>query len=249
MKSLKYLALIIISCFFVTLSVNATECDYQTQAKLNNLASQVKTNYEVKSERVDPSTYNTFDGTPSENIEIYNSYLEVNIINISPEIYLVLKNENDNSIKYVYYNDTEGGIYTFEHRDTEELTNYNIEIYAMPDLNCSADKIRVVSLKLPKKNEYHDYAVCEGLENFSYCEEFILFEEPKIETIIEKTNKYKETGIDEIKEEQKEKNAFISFINDNKIVIIISTVSVIVIGGVVVITLKNKKRRKSHEEF
>ena len=239
----KVFTIVVLLLTFNCRAVFAGECTYQEQANLNSLSSQLKGTYLVKKALLDESKY-------VGPVPIEYSYLEIQVLNMTPELYLVISNtENDNK-RTVRYEDTLDGIYTFKREDISNLVTYSVDVYPTNEECLSKlKKIRNFSIKTPKKNKYSNYDICDGLENFKLCQEFILFDEPSFNVLSKQIAEYKkEDEAIEIDEEQKQGFSFIAWIKEYKMIIIIAVgILVITSGGVAF--YKNKNRRRIHEKF
>lgn len=245
-KMRKYLKYIIMLLMMVIPAVNAEECTYKDRANINAIAKEVKAQYEIKTGILDPNAY-------LENVEeIKYEYLETSIYNLSEELYVIIKNDINDTQITVNYQDTMEGTYSFKWENEEEIVTYSFEIYSSGLTNCPNEKLKVLSLKIPKRNPYSSMAICSDAKNLNLCAPYITFKEPTIDELNSQILKYKNGEINESSEEIKEQEkTFIEVLKDNKIIVIASSVFIlfIVIGAVLMINKKNKTRRKSHEKF
>lgn len=83
--------------FVILMSVpKAATCSYEEQAKLNNEASNVKANYEIKERILNKDEYDIPDGIENEEFVAKTDYIQVNILNLTKNIYVeVTNNIND----------------------------------------------------------------------------------------------------------------------------------------------------------
>lgn len=239
---------LLISLLF-PLMAKAEECTYQQRAEMNSYAAQVKATYEIKTGILDSNMYlEAID-------DIKYDYLESSVYNLSENLYLIIKNNlNEDEIK-VNYTDTNDGSYTFKWSNEDEIVVYSIEIYSSENTNCPNEKLKVISLKIPKRNPYANLAICQDTKDLNLCQPYILFNEPTSDELISKIEAYKKGEIDSNSTEipKEEKNNLKTFIKNNKIAIITtsSVIVVIIIVGIVLVTTKKKRkgRRKVHEKF
>ena len=87
--------------FVILMSVpKAATCSYEEQAKLNNEASNVKANYEIKERILNKDEYDIPDGIENEEFVAKTDYIQVNILNLTKNIYVeVTNNINELEIK------------------------------------------------------------------------------------------------------------------------------------------------------
>lgn len=241
MKPRKTLFIIFILTLLLITNVNAEECSFQERANINTISSKVKATYGVKTVKMNKEDHNSEE-------DIYYSYFEISIYNIQPEIYIVLTNDQDETEQTIYYNNTIDGEYVFAIDVPQSVTTYTIDIYSSGIDGCEIEKNRSLTLKIPKQNKYYTYAICEGLTNLSYCQEFITFDEPSISVLEDKIRQYNNTGEDDQSPEVVEEP---SFIESYRTILIVSGLIILVAGiGVVSVILHNKRKgRKPREIF
>lgn len=253
---MKMLKKVILSCFtlmfcFTIQNVKAAStCSYEEQVELNNLASTVKTGYEIKRVVTD------MDGNILSNIKeeevtedsayVLSTRLQVYVTNITNDIYI--KITSDKGLDKTYkFSDTNNGEVNFDGGDLTEIVNYQVTVYSNKE-HCSDELYRTIDFVTPMKNPYSSFTDCEAIPNYEYCQQYIttpfLATEYEIQSSIDK--EYQKT-IQQKKEEevQKEKSFFEKlqdFYNKNKI-ILYSILGVVVIAGVLTTIVILKKRR------
>lgn len=158
---LVFLILSLFSLFVIPESVFADSCDYKLKAQLNKYAFNVKAEYEFKKNE---------DG---------NTYFNVILYNIVPDIYINYKSElegNSSIGTNVNYEATNGGTYEFSIPIPSKSFDYIFYIRTTKE-GCAGD-LRKFNLSIPIRNSYHDLDVCKknGMENYYYCKEWIIDE-------------------------------------------------------------------------
>lgn len=165
--------LLLFSICFIN-KVNAA-CDYETQVKLATEAANVKIQYEA-------GWYGTGEFVeseePNENgeylTEIEEPRITVSIYNLTPNIYITVKNKLTQDVKTYRYENTNEGSLSFIRTDIENIVDYDITIYSN-NSNCLDEKLLSVPLLTPKYNDYHNQYYCINSKKY-YCQEFITTE-------------------------------------------------------------------------
>ena len=237
---------LVLSLLFLSITTvkAASSCTYQEQAELNGVASQIKATYEVKTGKLDSEDYALPDIFDEDEVIDYSAeykYLQVSIVNITEDFYVVIKNDQSDIEQKVYYSNTNNGVYSYDWNNLNNVAKLTIEVYSSSKTNCANEKYRVLYLTLPKANKYASLPMCNDIEGFYLCKEFVEFEEPDFNTFEKRVNAYKEGKITNTGEETILSNPFISFVNNNK-VLIACVSSLVIVGVVTVIALKKKRR-------
>ena len=232
----KYLLLLIIMFFIFTKSSFAdSKCSYTEQAELLNKAANVKTSYEIATEKV-----SFIDGDATVD------YFKIQIYNVTEEFKISIKNDYDNSTKSFSYSDSKDGVITYKWNNADKVTNCTMEVYASGKTNCSGEKFKTLYLQIPRFNEYYDRKVCETLTDFYLCQKYITSNLVTEERFFEQLDSYQKGKINNNGEEIDNRNIFdkaFDFIKDNKwyflggIVLISGT-------GIYFYAKKSKKRRE-----
>ena len=238
MKIKKLFVLLVL--LFIT-SVKAEECSYKEKAELSSLAGQVTATYEIKTSEIESGVLPIEDQPSTITIQIED--IVVNITNIDPKLYVVVYNNKDSEEKTITYNDTENGLYTFVQEDNMEIYNYTIEVYSVGSDSCGIEKYRTLYLKTPKKNPYAELGYCNGLEKVDLCADYILFEEPDMDSFVNQMHDYTNKNAANNDSETVDNNE--SFFNNNKTYIYIA--SGVVLVGIAIIVIY-KVRGKHHEK-
>ena len=107
-----------------------------------------------------------------EYVDIYIKGFNINLINVTKDIYVKVTNNKDNN-EHVFKNDGQNdGIYTFQTKKSDEMVTYTIEIYANK-YDCAGELIRKYTMITPMYNSYSEFQTCKDNPEFYYCQEFI----------------------------------------------------------------------------
>ena len=150
MKYMKYALLIIVSFILSNITVEAG-CTYKEKAILNNDFSNVKITNEVVNE----------------------DEINVLVYNITENIYLSYINPQTNEEVDISYYDTDDGKYILS-RNAESIEEYNFQIRSNFS-SCYGNILTTKKIIKPKYNKFYTLEICQekGLENHSYCQEYI----------------------------------------------------------------------------
>ena len=238
-KSLVGVILAIVLLLFSPSFVSAaSSCSYSEQAELNNIVANVKINYEI--EEVKTEQFMDPDD-PEEMIDITVKKIKINILNITDDVYVVLKNDLDNQSKTFYKKNTTDGIVSFYQDDKDTIVNYTLEVYSNK-YSCAGELYKKLTLTTPIYNSYSELEACSENPEFYYCQEFITTKQITYDKFIENLKEY--VTEEEISEE-KEKSMWDKikeFYSNNKITInVLGTI--IVVGGITATVILVKRRR------
>lgn len=232
----KFLKFFIITFLFIfTKSVNAASvCSYEEQIELNQKAGNVKVSYDVVEEVV----HYTEDTT--------RKLFEISILNITDDLYVVVKNDADKTVITFTSKDVKDGIAKFRWAYVEDVTNFTFDIYTSNKTKCPNEKYKTLTLSTPRYNKYFNWEVCQGNEDFYLCKEFVTAAKIPQKDVFDQIGKYKQHQINENGEEPESKptfiDNFIKFVNEYKFYIIGGFV---LIGGTsAIIYSKTKKKQR-----
>lgn len=249
MYSFKKSAIIAFSSLFLLTNVNAATCGYEEKAKLNNEITNVKANYEIKERVMNKDEYTVPDaiaGTEYEDSYVATTeYIQVNILNLTENMYVEVTNDYDNERKVYQYSDTTNGNISFDWHQIGDLVTYTIKVYASSTTSCSGTILKTITQKLPRYNEYSDYNVCDGFSKYYLCQRFVTYEPVDFETFSNKISTEIEKKIKKDEEVNGDKwyNEVIKFISDNKVWFITGGIILVVgIGSTTFIIIKNRRR-------
>lgn len=252
MKKIKKLSVFSFLVFFLFVTkVFAVECTSEETNKLNSLAVNVKASYEIMEiEKTDfSSEFNPPDGIDAnENITWYDTVIRVYITNLTEDLYITVTNDQTKEVKTYRYEDATNGTITFDQTDFSQITNYTITVYSSSNTNCANNKLYTLYLTTPMYNTLYEYSMCEGIEEFYLCHEYLSVN-VSTENFFELATKYKEGKInsdgEEIKDEPSENDkGFTEFLKEYKSVIIIVAVLIIAGGGLVTVIIVKKQRSR-----
>lgn len=221
--------------------IAASSCSYSEQAELNEIAANVKTNYE--STEISSGTAIDPDAVFPIEEEIKAPALKINIMNITNDVNVVVTNNiNDTELSFSSAN-TSNGVASFILEDVTASVSYTIDIYSNKQA-CPGELIRKLYIVTPIYNAYSEMAVCDENPDFYYCQEYLTTDAVTYEVFTRNLEEYlSKEKKEEIKKEDK---TFIDKLKDfyNNHNVIINTFGVIaVIGGGTAIVITVKKRR------
>ncbi len=226
------------------------ECDATESNKLSSLANNVQGSQEVIEKEVDPGQdWNTPDGLTDEEYENYvykMKFFRIHINNITEDLYVVVTNKNTKKSTTYNYSDTSNGNISFDEVVSSQIVNYTIDVYASSKTNCGSKKLRTFYITTPKYNSLSEYSVCEGIEEFYLCHEYLSVE-TNIENFESLTTQYREGKIKadgSIKEDEEKDKGFLGFLREHKGTVIMISVSIIAIGGLVIVIIVKKQRSR-----
>lgn len=231
---------------FIPIEVFAATCDYEENAILNNEALNVKANYEIKVDRYkDDHPPDEILGTPeAEEYYVEEEYIQINILNLTENLYVVVTNDyDDTEVTYNYSNTTDGNI-SIKWIHMMDLVKYKIEVYTSDNTNCADDLLRTLYVSLPRYNDYSTYAVCDKVPDYYLCQRYVTYE--KVEFVdFEKSIR---NEIAKVEAEEKEKNEkhwydyIVSFFENYWVPIVV--IVVVAAGGTITyVIIRNKKIR------
>lgn len=212
------------------------DCSYQEQLNLNSKAANVRTTYELITDRVEYE-----DGVSLV------EYFVIRILNITEDTYVEISNDIEKDAKTYHYADTEDGKVNIIWTKTSEIANFTVKVFAETTTACSGDLLKTSRFSMPKYNGYYNRAICEEIPDFYLCQKYISVDDVDESEFVSKVEGYINGTVDKDGEKvnQKEnKKSFLEFINQNKWYII-GAAGVIGVGiGVFVYLKKTKKQRE-----
>jgi len=247
----KIKTLIITLCiFFFSITTVSAVCNVEETNRLNSLAVNIKNSYEIITKEIPAEdNFNAPDGLTEEeikNYKYYRDYFKIYINNVTEDLYVKVTNKNTNEVKTYYYSDSDNGTISFEEKVSYYITNYVIEIYSSDKTNCKDTKLYTHYLTTPKYNSLSESILCEEIENYYLCNEYLSVE-VSFENYEDKINAYREGKVNEIGEELDEEvgnnEQTLSFIKEYRIPIIILVVGV-AISSLVIVIIKKQRSKK-----
>ena len=237
-KSVIY-ALCGLSCFSSIITANASNCSNQEQIELKKISSNIGTTYQESQKELDPSTYAT--GPEYGYGPIYLDYFQVIFSNITKDIYIKISNDYNDDIKFIRYQDTKEGIYTFDWENTDKITKFKYEVYSSTETSCPDEKYYTGYVVLPKFNEFSNTVMCEGVNDLEACQKYITSNMDPVEQERQINEYLKVKEEKEKKENKKWYEKIGDLVKAHKLITI--TGSIIVITGVATVVVKNKRKR------
>lgn len=242
---------VILSVFIflcATSMVSAASCGYEERAKLNNETGNIRANYEIK-ERVDEtaSIPDALLGTEEASTYVkMTDYFQINILNLTENVYVEVSNNVDKNIKIYNYADTTNGNISFERSDTNTLITYTIKVYASSNTGCRGTMLKTIKVALPRYNEYSEYDVCGSLPDYYLCQRYVTFKEVEFNEFYKNTT----AKIEELKNGKKDNEENDKwyqkageFLEKHQVAFIIGGITLVVVaGGVTIIIIKRRKR-------
>ncbi len=233
--------------FVFALSLGAknvyAKCTYADKAALNKEVGNVKVRYEAAKEAVMPEGWGC-DG--EEECQPYRHYININVLNLSENFYVDIKNSvTKKSQKYYYSQVPEDGILKIEWDDVTQINTFTITVYASDKTSCPDTKLKVTHVTTPRRNEFSENSICEEVPNYYLCREYVTYENDptfaEFQTAVEKEiEKQREEN-----KKKKEKGFFeklLEFIGKYKIaIIVVAVVIMAVVTGIVIIVRKKKE--------
>lgn len=232
----KVIAIIFVLFLFTTNVEASSLCSYKEQTELNQKASNVKVSYEIENEVIQ------FEDKPA-NTEFFN----ISILNVTKELYVIVKNNINNEEKKLTFQESNDGIVTFKWDYVDSVTNFTIEVYTTESTSCPHTKVKTSYLTTPRYNEYYDREVCQENSDFYLCQKYVTQEEVNESNFLEKLEGYKKgeinnTGDDLTHEEVTLMDRIFNIINEYKWFILGGTL-IIIISIVLIHQKKTKKQR------
>ncbi len=225
--------------FALISTANASVCSNEQVVKLKKAASGVGVTYKEDQAELDPSTYLT--GPEVGYGPVYEDFFKIIFSNITEDMYIKVTNNFNNEVKFIRYQDTDEGIFTFDWKDIEQITKFTYEVYSSAETSCPDEKYYTGYLVLPKYNDFSNKVMCEGLNDFPACQKYITSDVDPEEQERQIAEYLKEKEIKEEKKNKKWTEKIGDFVSDHMVITI--TGSIIVIAGVATVVVGNKRKR------
>lgn len=243
----RFKKLFLLAIVFLTPNlVNAeSACTYEQQAELNNIVANVKASYEV----VDIYAGKIMDidnvtNSPDGLIDYYIKGFNINILNITDDVYVQVSNNYDGNVQTFREENTNDGIATFQTRNKDRLITYTFSIYSNK-YSCVGEKFREFTITTPMYNQHSELQTCVENPDFYYCQQFISSDNISFDEFISKINDYKKEQEVKKQEEEEKNKSFIEklkeFYQNNKV--IVYSIGVIIVAGVATTVILVKKKR------
>lgn len=225
--------------FFCNINVINAECSYTEKSNLNKIAANVKVDYEIKKQKVKVPAEDSYEPITDEIRSI-----NLNVYNISPEVYVEQIEEENGETKRLNFVESKNGNFTVNYTDVSKIRKFTYKIYASETTACPGEELKTIYITLPKYNEFYD--MCENAEDFSLCKEFITVDIKEYEDFSKKLDNYLNKKYKDIEIEPDDDTTwidnFLEFLNTYKMVFIVSLVAIV--SCITIIIVKKKKRQR-----
>ncbi len=230
----------IVLCFFLlVLTTKAAECTNEEKAKLKKEAKEVKMVLTEKQEEMDPSTYFATDGYDGP---AYYYYFDVSLTNVTDNLFVEVSTDRDDTKITSVTNPPKNGIMTFKWDDIYKITKFTYTVIAKNSETCNGEVLYKGYATAPKYNYFAEAGICNGVEDYKYCNRFI-YEDVNSNEIYRNVKSYKQSlELEEAKKANSWKEKIKKFVKKHKVLIIAGT-SLIVVGGGTVVILKQRRKR------
>lgn len=241
-------AIIFSMLFLFSTSVKAETCGYEEKAKLNNEAANVKVNYEIKQGELDKNVYTPPDaiaGTEEEaNWNPTYDYFQVNILNLTENIYVEVRNDQNNETTKYYYSNSQDGKIVIDWLNLENVTKFNITVKSTDASGCTDRTLKTLNLTLPRYNEYYLYGVCSNAPEYYLCQKYVTFDDIDFGYFVRKVSEEVERkNQEEIEKNLKWYEKAWNFIKDHKVAFITGGVIIVATGATITVVIIRKRRR------
>lgn len=232
--------------FLFKTTVHANTCTTEDVTRLNELAGKIKTKYDVIEVSDVYYLNDPEDGTTYE-IDDSTHIINVTVLNIHPDTYVIQTNENTGNTRRINYSDTKDGTYRYTVNDASEMVKYTYKVYSNASSGCKDNELKTYNFVQPKQNNLASYEACRGNEDLEICS---LYTDQEFEIIPEQLpeeiEKYRvQSDKEETKTESvKEQSSLTEGIKNTLVKIVLP---VLVVGVLVVITIYYIVKRKRRD--
>lgn len=249
MSRYKYLLFSVLTFGLFLTSTRAATCSYEERAELNNELSHIEANYEILVKReLDDHPPDELLGTPEgENYYSENDYIQINVLNLTENMYAVITNDYDDTELIYQYADTNNGNIAIEWNNMMDLARYTIKIYASSNTGCEDTLLRTLYVSLPRYNDYSTYAQCDKVPDYYLCQRYVTYDyvdfvefDEKIRAEIERVENEEQAETENDTWYEKVGN----FISEHKTAFIIGGITIVVIAGITVTIIVVRRRRR-----
>lgn len=211
MKKIVFVLFLFIS---VIRGVSASTCSAEQKAELIQKVSMLNINYEeFLVEYIEENPEPPF----VEPLDLSYYIFKINILNMTNDFKILVKNDVNSDIIEVSYSDTNTGKFEIDQFDQSEVVNYTFEIYGSDSGDCSDEIIAVRYLVIPKYNPFYLYNDCSIYPDLEVCQVYTTIPNISQEDFSSAISKYK---IDLLEQEDEENNVF-SFMSNNYVRVIL----------------------------
>ena len=251
MSRYKYLLFSLVTFAVFTSSVSAATCSYEERAQLNSEVANITANYEIVETEVRPSADSLPDvvlGTEyEEDFVIMLDTLQVNVLNLTENVYVEVTNDYDENTAVYTYADTENGNLAIPWERIDTLVTFVIEVYSSEETGCEGTLLKTIRLSLPRQNEYAQYTLCNQVPDYYLCQQYVTFDEIDFGEFIDRISTEINNRMEQDDEGVNGDDAWYeevgNFISEHWVAITIVVVSIVVVAGVVVAIIVIIRRR------
>lgn len=245
MKKMKFLFTFILT-FIIGINSALAVCETSEMTKTRENAYRVSVSYDLMEREVPEGEYTPPDGLTEEELEnykLYDNYFNVYINNITDDLYINVKNSVTGNTTRYDSSDAKDGVITIETDGVSEITDFTIDIFPSNE-DCGRNKIRSISQRLPKYNEYSEYQFCQEVPNYYLCREYIDFDiNYSMSEVADKANSYYlEINVEKEDNNETAGEKVKSFFTKHKTAIIVSGVIIVGAGVATTIVIVLRKR-------
>lgn len=256
MKKLNKLLVILVSLFVFNINTLAVEekenlCESSEKVDLGKKAVSVKVSYEEAEGKSAPGVNyppEGYKGDPKDYVLEYN-YFIVTFMNITPEIFVKVTNNLNDKVETINYDDTKDGTYKIEWYGVNQNITYTYKIYGSKKTHCPEIELKKGILSLPVYNNYYDYSICDGHEDYYLCKKYINSPVSYEEFMI-KMNKYikKEEAKEKKEEQKKEQHGILETVKEyynknKKTILILGSIVAVCLVALIIIEIRKIRKR------
>lgn len=235
--------LVFITLLIIPTIIMAEECSNTELVELKKKASKIEF-------KLVPDYVYTMSTDPDNGEKFFykKNIFKIMANNLTDDFYYIRKSDTSDYSEWdsrkISYEDN---MYSFL-IDHEYNEVYNEYLYIYGNKNCQNKLILKLQLTVPKRNSYYNMGVCEGINDYYLCQEFI-YEDYKLsfDHVKKSTEKYRIGKVDE-NGKKKEDKSFMDMIASftSKYFVPLIIVLVVAVGIIVYINVKRHNRMKKH---
>lgn len=230
-------------CFFTIFQRADATCDYDRQVALMTQASNVNITYEI-GEFATGNQIESDDDPNGTMVDEYETRFKIDVYNLTPDIFIEVKNNYTNETETYYYDDSSEGTITWYRlpEDFDHLVGYTVTVYSN-DTNCHGDVLQILpELITPQFNYFSTEAACRNLKNQGqtpyYCEAYVTTDlNMNYYEFLEMAN----TELNKLEQEAESQNNQENFWEKYGVIFLI-VIIVILIGGIATVIVRRYKR-------
>lgn len=224
--------------FFCNINVINAECSYTEKSNLNKIAANVKVDYEIKKQNIKIPEEDSYEPISGELRSI-----NLNVVNVSKEVYVEQTEESTGVVTRLNYSDTNKGNFTSIYTDVSKIRKFSYKIYSSEATACPGEELKTLYITLPKYNEFYD--MCESSEDYSLCKEFITVDIKDSDEFQKKLNNYLNKEYKDLKIDDNDTSWFnniLEFLDNYKLLFIVTIVLSLGVTAVIIVIKKKRQR-------